>query len=44
MEVPRAWGSSMEELLKYDITPTSSLFDKAGLMRKAVKSSLVQEL
>ena len=44
MEVARARGSSMEELLKYDITPTSSLFDKEGLMRKAVKSSLVQEL
>lgn len=44
VEVARARGSTMEDLLKYDVTLTSSLFDDEGMMKKAVKSSLVQAL
>ena len=34
----------MEELLQYDLSPASYLFDKDGLMNKPLKSALVHEL
>ena len=44
VEVARARGSSMEGLLQYSVTPSSYLFNPEGMMKKAVKSALVQEL
>ena len=43
VEIARARGHSMDQLLQYNITPCC-LFDEEGLMTKAVKSSLVHEL
>ena len=37
-------GRSMDELLQYDMCSTSPLFDEEGLMTKATKSQIVQEL
>lgn len=34
----------MEELLQYDVSSTSYLFDQEGLMTKSQKSALVQDL
>ena len=34
----------MEELLQYDVSPTSYLFDQEGLMTKLQKSTLIQDL
>ncbi|KAG1696934.1 Alpha-N-acetylgalactosaminidase [Nymphon striatum] len=44
IEIARARGKSMEDLLQYDVRTSSYLFDSEGMMKKAVKSSLVQEL
>ena len=44
IEIAKARGRSMEELLQYDISPKLYLFDKEGLMTKAAKHSLVHEL
>ena len=37
-------GRSMDELLQYDVCSTLPLFDEEGLMTKATKSQIVQEL
>ena len=34
----------MEELLQYDVSSTSYLFDQEGLMTKPQKSTLIQDL
>lgn len=44
IEVTRARGRTMEELLQYDVSSTSYLFDQEGLMTKPQKSALVQDL
>jgi len=44
IEVARARGRSMEELLQYDVSSTSYLFDEKGLITKPQKSALVQDL
>ena len=44
IEVARARGRNMEELLQYDVSPTSYLFDQEGLMTKLQKSTLIQDL
>lgn len=44
IEVARARGRTMEELLQYDVSSNLYLFDNEGLMAKPQKSALVQEL
>lgn len=44
LEVARARGKSMEELLQYDVASTSQLFDEDDFMTKSTKSSIVLEL
>ena len=44
IEVARARVRNMEELLQYDVSPTSYLFDQEGLMTKPQKSTLIQDL
>ena len=43
-EVAHARGRTIEELLQYDVSSTSYLFDQEGLMTKPQKSALVQDL
>lgn len=43
-DIAKERGRSMNELLQYDVCSTSPLFDEEGLMTKATKSRLVQEL
>ena len=40
LEIAQARGYSTKELFRYDLIPTSYLFDEAGLMKKPVKSAL----
>ena len=44
LEVARMQGKTMEELLQYDVSSTSPLFDHEGFMTKATKSNIVHEL
>ncbi len=44
IEVARARGRTMEELVQYDVSSTSYLFDQEGLMTKPQKSAPVQDL
>ena len=44
IEIARARGRSMTELLEYDLTSSSSLFDSQGLMSKSTKSDLMNEI
>ncbi len=44
MELARARGHTMDQLLKYDIVPTCHFFNHDGLMTTSVKSSLIHEL
>lgn len=44
LDVAKERGHSMEELLQYDISSTSYLFDEDGLMTRTTKSSIVHEL
>ena len=43
-DIAKERGRSMDELLQYDVCSTSPLFDEEGLMTKATKSQIVQEL
>ena len=43
-EVARARGRTMEELLQYDVSSTSYLFNQEGLMAKPQKRALVQDV
>ena len=44
LEIAKERGYTMEELLQYDVSPKSPLFDYEGLMTKPVKSEMVHEL
>ena len=44
IEVARARGKNIQELLQYDVSSTSYLFDLEGLMTKPQKNTLVQDL
>lgn len=44
LEVARARGTSMEELLRYDVSSSSPLFDEDGFMTNATKSDIVKEM
>ena len=44
IEIARARGWSMRELLEYDLSTSSNLFDKQGLMSKSTKSGLMNEM
>ena len=44
LDLARVRGFDIEEMLKYDLVSSSSLFDQYNLMSKPVKSSLVKEL
>ena len=44
VEFARARGRAMEELLQYDVSSMSSLFDPQGMMTKPQKSALVKDL
>ena len=44
LDVAKERGQTMEQLLKYDISSTSYLFDKEGFMTSATKSDLTKEL
>jgi hypothetical protein len=44
IEVGRSRGATMEELLKYDVSPESYLFDKDKMMKKSAKCTLMHEL
>jgi hypothetical protein len=44
MDLARVREYDMEELLKYDLIPSSYLFEEEGLMTKPVKSELMQQL
>ena len=44
IEIARSRGRTMEDLLQYDVSSTSYLFDADGLVKKPQKSALIQEL
>lgn len=44
VEISRARGRSMRELIEYDLSPSYYLFDEEGLMSKSIKSGLMKEL
>lgn len=44
LEDARVRGKTMEELLLYDVSQTSPLFDDEGFMTKGMKSNIVHEL
>jgi len=44
LDIARSRGTPMEELLKFDVLPASTLFDENGLMKKATKSDLQHKL
>ena len=44
LEIAQARGYSTKELFRYDLIPTSYLFDEDGLMKKLVKSALCHEM
>ena len=44
VEFARARGRAMEELLQYDVSSMSSLFDPQGMMTKPQKSAHIKDL
>lgn len=44
IEIAKERGRTMDELLQYDVSTVSPLFDNEGVMRKSVKSEIVHEL
>ena len=44
LDIAKERGHGMQELLKYDISCTSYLFDDEGMMKSATKSDLTKEL
>jgi len=41
LDITKEWGRTVDELLQYDVSTKSPLFDDKGFMTKAVKSDIV---
>ncbi len=44
VDIAPARGTAIEQLLLFDVTPVPSLFTEDGMVKKATKSDLLQEL